>query len=49
MNEPTDKPDLGWWAISGDALMEALVRANNGEDAGMLYTELYANAEAETV
>lgn len=41
--------DLGWWAISGEALMAALRRANDGEDAGLLYAELYANADSETV
>ncbi len=37
--------DLGWWAISGDALIEALRRASAGEDADLLYAELYANSE----
>ena len=39
--------DLGWWAISGEALIEALRRANDGEDPDLLYTELYANSDTE--
>lgn len=35
--------DLGWWAISGDALIAALRRASSGEDPDLLYAELYAN------
>ena len=38
--------NLGWWAISGDMLLKALRRANEGEDPYMLYAELYANTEA---
>lgn len=37
--------DLGWWVISGAALMDALERARAGEDPGLLYAELYANTE----
>ena len=39
--------DLGWWVISGDALLNALHRAAQGEDADLLYTELYANTGEE--
>jgi len=39
--------DLGWWAISGAALMDALKRANDGEDADLIYLELYANTETK--
>jgi len=47
--EQTMATDLGWWAISGEALMDALHRANTGEDAGLLYAELYANTDSENV
>lgn len=36
---------LGWWAISGEALIEALRRASSGEDPDLLYAELYANTD----
>lgn len=39
--------DLGWWAISGDAILNALRRAHDGEDPDILYAELYANTEAD--
>lgn len=38
--------DLGWWVISGSALMHALERAAAGENPSLLYTELYANTES---
>jgi len=38
---------LGWWAISGEVLLEALRRARAGEDPDVIYTELYANSEIE--
>ena len=37
----------GWWAISGDELMEALRRVADGEDADAVYADLYANSEHE--
>lgn len=37
--------DLGWWVIHGDTILDALRRANAGEDPDLLYTELYANTE----
>lgn len=37
--------DLGWWAISGEAFMDAMRRAAAGEDPDLLYAEHYANAE----
>lgn len=40
---------LGWWAISGDALLEALRRAHDGEDPDVVYAELYANSDHENV
>jgi hypothetical protein len=36
-----------WWSISGDALLEVLRRAHDGEDPDLLYAELYANSEIE--
>lgn len=41
--------DLGWWAISGDAILTALRRAHAGEDPDIVYAELYANSVQETV
>jgi len=38
-----------WWAIEGDALLDALRRTNAGEDPDMIYAELYANSNIETV
>lgn len=40
---------LGWHAISGEDLLAALRRCENGEKADLVYAELYANAEVETV
>jgi len=40
--------DLGWWTISGEALLDLLRRAHAGEDPDLLYAEEYANAEVET-
>jgi hypothetical protein len=33
-----------WWTISGDALLELLRRAHDGEDPDLVYAEEYANA-----
>lgn len=38
---------MGWWAISGEAFMEALRRAHDGEDPDLLYAEHYANSDHE--
>lgn len=38
----------GWWTISGDAFLEALIRAHSGEDPNMIYTEYYVNSNIET-
>jgi hypothetical protein len=46
INEPPF-PDLGWWAISGEAFLEAMKRAHAGEDPTLLYTEYYANSEVD--
>ena len=34
---------LGWWAISGERLLELLGRAHEGADPDLLYAEEYAN------
>jgi hypothetical protein len=39
--------DLGWWVISGEALLDLLRRAHEGEDPELLYVEEYANADIE--
>jgi hypothetical protein len=36
---------LGWWCISGEDLLDMLRRAAAGEEADLLYAELYANSE----
>jgi hypothetical protein len=41
--------DRGWWVVSGDALMEMLRRARAGEDPELLYVELHANSDSESV
>lgn len=38
-----------WWVLSSSTLRSVLVRAAEGEDAEMLYLELFANADAEEV
>ena len=38
---------LGWWAISGEALIDALRRVAAGEDPDLIYAELYANSRQE--
>ena len=40
-----ERDDLGWHAISGTHLLEMLRRAAAGEDADLLFAELWANAE----
>lgn len=40
---------LGWWAISGEALLEMLRRVADGEDPDLVYAEEYANSEHEEV
>lgn len=42
-----DSGTLGWWAISGEALLEMLRRVSNGEDPDMVYAEEYANSQVE--
>jgi hypothetical protein len=38
---------LGWWTISGEALLAALRQAHDGEDPDLIYAELYVNSEHE--
>lgn len=40
---------LGWWAISGELLLDLLRRAHAGEDPDLLYVEAYANSDHEQV
>lgn len=43
---PSDEPTpLGWWTISGEALLDLLRRAHLGEDPDLMYAEEYANSE----
>lgn len=38
---------LGWWTLSGEALMEMLARCHTGEDPWAVYLEFYANSDHE--
>jgi hypothetical protein len=40
---------LGWHVISGEDLLEALRRCAAGENADLVYAELWANAEHEKI
>jgi hypothetical protein len=46
MSEPAK--DLGWHAISGEHLLEAMRRCADGEDPDLVYAELWANARPVT-
>jgi hypothetical protein len=37
--------DLGWWTISGEALLDLLRRCHDGEDPDLVYAEAYANCD----
>lgn len=44
----TDPEDaLGWWTISGVAMLDALRRVQGGDDPDLVYAELYANSRIE--
>lgn len=43
----TDDDRLGWWAISGAALLDMLRRVQQGEDPDLVYAEEYANSKIE--
>lgn len=45
----TDPAPLGWWAISGEALLDMLRRVQAGEDPDLVYAEEYANTSHEHV
>lgn len=40
---------LGWHVISGEALLTALWRCQQGETASLVFAELWANADHEQV
>jgi hypothetical protein len=40
---------LGWWAISGEAVLDMLRRAHAGGDPDVIYAEQYANSGHEHV
>lgn len=40
-------PAEQWWTINGAELLAALHRAHEGDDAEMVYLELFANSDAE--
>jgi hypothetical protein len=42
MSEP-----LGYWTISGEALLDMLRRVAAGEDPDAVYAEVYANSRHE--
>ena len=39
--------NLGWFAISGEALLDSLRRVSEGENPDVIYAELYANSTTE--
>jgi len=39
--------NLGWFAISGEALLDSLRRASEGENPDVIYAEVYANSTTE--
>lgn len=36
---------LGWWAISGEALLDMLHQVAEGADPDLVYAEHYANSD----
>lgn len=40
---------LGFWIISGESLLRALRRIQDGEDPDAVYAEMYANSDIEPV
>lgn len=40
---PEESRALGWWSISGEALLGMLQRVADGEDPDLVYAEEYAN------
>ena len=43
-----ERDPLGWHVIPGTLLLDALRRCQLGEEAGLVFAELWANAEHET-
>lgn len=41
--------DTAWWAISGEALLDALRRVAVGDNPDIVYMELLANSHTEQV
>lgn len=46
---PCPSPELGWHVIAGTHLLECLRRCQAGEDADLVFAEIWANAEHEEV
>ena len=46
-----DEPpgDLGWWCISGESLLGALRQVADGDNPDIVYAELVANSDHQTV
>jgi hypothetical protein len=44
---PPSKRDLGWWAIAGESLLQALEEVKNGAEPGVVFAELYANSRGD--
>lgn len=40
-----ERDELGWHVIAGSHLLECLRRCQAGEDADLVFAELWANAE----
>ena len=38
---------LGWWAITGEDILEMMRRCSAGEEADVVYAEYYANSTRE--
>lgn len=44
---PSESRPTGWWAVSGESLLEALRRVAKGEHPDVVYMELLANARTD--
>jgi len=40
---------LGWWSISGVAILEALYRVADGDHPEVVYLEMYSNSDHSAV
>lgn len=38
---------LGWWSISGEAILDMMRRCHAGEDPDLVYAEEYVNSEID--